>query len=155
MPMIENPIKFVYVGTIDNTVPAIKDVKAINNKVVIVYFVDGTKAKAVCDKDDVFSLEQGIGVCITKRLLNRDEQKGSSAYNKAIRNAVKVMKRNEELEQAKKEQEAEEKRIKEKIARKKAKRAQSRAERRIKEMTTAILLADRKKEEAFKELKTN
>ena len=140
----------VHVSTksiIKNRLPEIIDVKVINNKVVIVTFIDGTQAKAVCDKDDTFNLEVGIGICITKRLMSNDEQTGNSMFNKTIKSALQVMKRNEQLEQTRKEIEEEEKRIKEKIRRKKEKRAEKRRQKKIQMMAEAILLADKMKTE--------
>lgn len=130
-----------------NNVPKILDVKVINNKVVIVTFIDGTQTKAVCDKDDTFNLEVGIGICITKRLMSDDEQTGNSIFNKTIKDALKVMKRNEQLEQARKEFEEEEKRIKAKIKRKKEKRAEKRRQKKIQMMADAILLANKMRTE--------
>lgn len=127
-------------------VPEIVDVKTINDKVVIVTFIDGTQTKAVCDKDDTFNLEVGIGICITKRLMSNDEQTGNSMFNKTIKNALKVMKRNEQLKKACKEAEEEEKRIADKIKRKKEKRAERRRQKKIQMMADAILLAEKKKE---------
>lgn len=126
--------------------PEIIDVKVINDKVVIVTFIDGTQTKAVCDKDDTFNLEVGIGICITKRLMSSDEQTGNSMFNKTIKNALKVMKRNEQLEKACKEAEEEEKRIADKIKRKKEQRAEKRRQKKIQMMAEAILLAEKKKE---------
>jgi hypothetical protein len=128
-------------------VPKIIDVKVINDKVVIVTFIDGTQTKAVCDKDDTFNLEVGIGICITKRLMSNDEQTGNSMFNKSIKDALKVMKRNEQLEQARKEFEEEKKRIEAKIQRKKEKRAEKRRQKKIQMMADAILLADKMKTE--------
>ena len=128
-------------------VPEIIDVKVINKKVVIVTFIDGTQTKAVCDKDDTFNLEVGIGICITKRLMSNDEQTGNSMFNKSIKDALKVMKRNEQLEKARKEFEEEEKRIEAKIQRKKEKRAEKRRQKKIQMMADAILLADKMKTE--------
>jgi len=129
-----------------NRVPEIIDVKVINDKVIIVTFIDGTQTKAVCDKDDTFNLEVGIGICITKRLMSNDEQTGNSMFNKTIRNALKVMKRNEQLKKACKEAEEEEKRIADKIKRKKEKRAEKHRQKKIQMMADAILLAEKKKE---------
>lgn len=128
-------------------VPEIIDVKVINKKVVIVTFIDGTQTKAVCDKDDTFNLEVGIGICITKRLMSNDEQTGNSMFNKTIKDALKVMKRNEQLEKARKEFEEEEKRIEAKIQRKKEKRAEKRRQKKIQMMADAILLANKMKTE--------
>ena len=123
-------------------VPEIIDVKVINKKVVIVTFIDGTQTKAVCDKDDTFNLEVGIGICITKRLMSNDEQAGNSMFNKSIKDALKVMKRNEQLEKARKEFEEEEKRIEAKIQRKKERRAAKRRQKRVEELADAIALAN-------------
>ena len=127
-------------------IPEIIDVKVINDKVIIVTFIDGTQTKAVCDKDDTFNLEVGIGICITKRLMSNDEQTGNSMFNKTIKNALKVMKRNEQLEKTRKEIEEEEKRIADKIKCKKEKRAEKRRQKKIQMMADAILLAEKKKE---------
>lgn len=128
--------------------PKVKDVKSINDKVVIVTFTDGSRTKAVCNKEDKFDLEIGIGICIAKRMFSNDEKTANSAFNKAIKDAVKVMKRNEECEIALAELEEEEQRIEAKIRRKKEKRAEKRRQKRIQEMADAILLAETKKTEA-------
>jgi hypothetical protein len=57
------------------------------------------------------------------------------------------MKRNEQLEQARKEFEEEEKRIEAKIKRKKEKRAEKRRQKKIQMMADAILLADKMRTE--------
>lgn len=57
----------------------------VPNKVVEVKFLDGDKQKAVCQESDTFSLEQAVSICLTKHLLG-----GTSAYNKAIKNGMKV-----------------------------------------------------------------
>lgn len=96
----------------------------VPNKVVEVRFMDGDKQKAVCQEPDVFSLEQAISICLTKHLLG-----GTSAYNKAIKNGVKVYKENqEEMRRVKAEEEC--------IAKRRAKKAaymKRRAERRREE----------------------
>ena len=84
--------------------PDIKDVK-VHGKTVVVIFADDTKTVAVLDSEDNFNLEQGISICITKKLLGKD---GSSVYNKLIKRAFKVKKQNEKAtEDAKKAKEAE------------------------------------------------
>lgn len=128
-------------------VPEIVDVKVINNKVIIMTFIDGTQTKAVCDKDDTFNLEVGIGICITKRLMSDDEQTGNSMFNKSIKKALRVMKQNEQIEQTRKEIAEEEKRIIEKIKRKKEKRAEKRRQKKIQMMADAILLAEKMRTE--------
>ena len=69
----------------------IHDVKILSpNKVVQVTFLDGTKEKAVCSKEDDFSLEVGITICLAKKFLG-----GTKKYNKTIKNALKTMEQNE------------------------------------------------------------
>lgn len=65
----------------------IDDVKiVVPNKVVEVTFDDRTKEKAVCAKEDTFSLDAAITICIAKHMLG-----GSSAYNNAVRKANKIL----------------------------------------------------------------
>ncbi|MBQ2396242.1 MAG: hypothetical protein II304_04255, partial [Bacteroidales bacterium] len=72
-------------------IPLIEDVKVINERVVIVTFSDKTIEKAVLCKGDVFSLEQGISICITKKLLSSIANgKGSYADNKLVDYGLKV-----------------------------------------------------------------
>lgn len=67
--------------------PDIKDIIVHNNNVIIVEFVDGTKEKAVLCEEDNFSLDQGISICIAKKLAG-----GSSIYNKMIDYALRKYK---------------------------------------------------------------
>ena len=79
----------------------IKDIRVHGNTVVMV-FADNTKTVAVLHDEDDFNLEQGISICITKKLLGDD---GGAIYNKLIRKALKVMEQNEKAEKAAKEKE--------------------------------------------------
>lgn len=133
--IIENDeVKFAYNSDMpfalvsDAVIPRIEDVQSINDKVVIVKFVDGTTEKAVLSDDDTFSLEQGISICITKKILNvvLKGAKGGSAYNKLVDYGLKVYNdKQKEIEKAKAaakaEKEAEKKKA-ERIRKKKAKR---------------------------------
>lgn len=83
--------------------PAITDLDVIQNT-IIMRFADNTKMKATFDSEGVYSLEQGVSTCITKKLLGEE---GSSLYNKLIEKALKVKKQNEEAA-AKAQQEREE-----------------------------------------------
>ena len=74
-------------------IPDIKDIKVYNNTTVIIVFADDTKTVAVLDSKDEFNLEQGISICLTKKLLGDN---GSSIYNKLINRAFEVKKQNEE-----------------------------------------------------------
>lgn len=71
--------------------PDIADVRVYDNTVVVI-FTDKTKMSAVLDSVDTFSVEQGISVCVTKKLLGEE---GSSLYNKLINRGLKVIKKNE------------------------------------------------------------
>ena len=72
----------------------IVDVRVVG-EAVIVEFADGTSEKAVRSQDDTFSLEQGISICITKKLLTDMTGNGSAVYNKIIKRAMKVKAENE------------------------------------------------------------
>lgn len=126
-------------GNIWGTPPSVKvnsctqvaDVNIIvPDKVVEVTFLDGTKEKSVCREPDVFSLEQAIGICISKKAMG-----GSSAYNNAIKRGIKVYENKIREEQIDKE---EQERIERKHAKRKAykerravKRAQEEREKQI------------------------
>lgn len=101
----------------------IKDVK-VRGKNVVVTFADDTKTMAMLDSEDMFNLEQGISICIMKKLLGKD---GSSVYNKLIKRALKIKKQNEKaIEDAKKAKEAEKNRRALALARHKKKLAKKR-----------------------------
>lgn len=96
----------------------------VPNKVVEVTFLGGDKQKAVCQESDEFSLEQAISICITKHLLG-----GTGAYNKAVKNGIKVYEENQRAEWRAKAEE-------ERIAKRRAKKAaymKRRAEKRREE----------------------
>lgn len=111
----------------DAVIPEIEDVQSINNKVVIVKFADGTSEKAVLSENDTFSLEQGVSICITKKILNKvlKGASGTSAYNKLVDYGLKVYdKKQKEIKEAiaakKAEKEAEQRKI-DRIRKKRAK----------------------------------
>lgn len=108
-------------GKVKTVMPAIVKVKPINNRVVIVEFADGTQEKAVLAKEDTFSLEQGISICITKKLLSNivGSSNGSSVYNKLIDYALKKYEDDIAYEKELAEIEAKEKQTAEKKKRKK------------------------------------
>lgn len=84
----------------------------VPNKVAEVKFLDGDKQKVVCQEPDTFSLEQAISICLTKHLLG-----GTSAYNKAIKNGIKVY---EDRQKMKCDAKAEEDRVAKRQAKKAA-----------------------------------
>lgn len=86
-------------------ITAIRDIKVIKDKVVIVSFVDGSQEKAVCAEEDTFSIENGVTICLMKKLLSHEcFGSGTSVYNNLIRHAMKKVgadKREEEERQNK------------------------------------------------------
>ena len=116
--------------------PVITDYKVFNNKVVVVWFDDGTTEKATCDKLDVFDLERAIEVCIVKKKFG-----GSNEYNKTVRRAMKqiaAIDKNKKLE--KEEQELLAKKKAKEIARK-IKRIEKKRQEQIDMMAEAYLKA--------------
>ena len=77
----------------------------MNVKIVCVDFADGTTEKAVLSEGDTFSLEQGVSICITKKLLSEKSLSGNSLYNKIIQKALKIYdnKQKEAVQNLKKE----------------------------------------------------
>lgn len=103
----------------------IVDVRVYDNTVVVM-FSDKTKTSAVLDSVDTFTVEQGISVCITKKLLGED---GSSLYNKLITRALKVIKKKQKAdEDAKKKKEADKRARELKKARAERRKAKKREE---------------------------
>lgn len=60
------------------TIPEIKDIQVQNQKVVVVYFVDGTFTKSICGEGEQFSIYTGVMVCLFKRMLG--ESKNEKVY---------------------------------------------------------------------------
>lgn len=118
-----------------NIIPDIVDVKVIKEhdepKVIKVTFDDNSVEKAVLDKNDTYSLEQGISICITKRILSVvlsvNAVVGGSIYNKLISRAIDVMENNEKEAEKREKELADEKAKMEKIVAKKKQRAEQRA----------------------------
>jgi predicted patatin/cPLA2 family phospholipase len=110
-----------------------------NNKVVVAKFYDGTTEKAICDDEDSFSVETGLGICLLKHILG-----GSGAYNRLIQKTIR--RHNKELEAEEKvKKEAEAKKLAEQ--KRKAKRAEKRKEKQI-EMYKEALVRARKEAES-------
>ena len=135
--------------TIATIIPDIENVKVINqdkSTVVIICFKDGTSEKAILAEGDVYSLEQGISICLEKKLLsNLAPNHGSSIYNKLIKRAFKVYnKKKEEAEKALEEAEREAKRKanrKAKILKKRNRRKQREEEKEIRTRKEAYVRA--------------
>ena len=114
---------------------SIDDVRVFNDgngnpAAIRVDFSDGTYTTAVRQGDDVFSFEQGVAVCITKKILgtviNSD---GGSLYNKLIHYGCKVYEENRKAERRWKECEDQDRARKKKLAEKKRRRDERKAEK--------------------------
>lgn len=70
-------------------------------RAVSMTFADGTSTKAVAAIGDTFSLEMGISICITQRLIQQrvGARHYKAVYNKLIKYALKVKKKREETTQ--------------------------------------------------------
>lgn len=124
--------------------PDIIDVSVVNDRVVFVTFTDGTKERAVLTADDQFSLEQGISICVTKKLLSmKTDNNGSSVYNKIIKEGLKVVEdKKKKAEAEKQEKQVKNNRIK-KLEAKKARKANAAREAQIEIQKEAYLRAMR------------
>ena len=78
--------------------PPVIDMKSFNNKVVVVYFADGTHTKAVCSDNDIFDLDTGIMCCLFKRALDRGN--GTKVLNKLIRSVHDIAETKEAVRKA-------------------------------------------------------
>lgn len=135
-------------GTLYYIMPNIFDVQVYNDKCVEVLFTDGTTERATICDGDTYSLEQGISICITKKLISmKCDSEGSAIYNKIIKNALRVYKdnrNNEEMAQRENERIAAKiEKLKAKSAAKRAKRLQAQREEQIEIQKEAYLRAMR------------
>lgn len=153
-----NKFKIIKYGeSVKNSVyimPEISDVRHIINKDEVIgveiKFADNTKQKAICSPNDTFNLEQGITICLFKKILENGlvavnslcKGRGTSIYNKLVNHALKVMERRIKAEEKAKKEEAEKKEKEQRFIEKKrradARRAKREAEQRINEMAEAI-----------------
>lgn len=134
--------------------PEISDVRHIINKGNVIgieiKFADNTKQKAICSPNDAFNLEQGISICLFKKILEDGlvavdsicKSRGTSIYNKLVNHALKVMERRIKAEKEAEKKEAErklkEQRFIEKKRRADERKAKRESEQRIYEMAEAI-----------------
>lgn len=110
--------------------PLIKDVQVKNDRVIIVYFADGDHTKAILSKNDTFNLEQGISICLMKKILaDGTGCDGNNIYNKVVNYGLKMYNRKQkETEKAKAAADKAKAEADAKIARQKAKKAAKREE---------------------------
>lgn len=153
-----NKFKIIKYGeSVKNSVyimPEISDVRHIINKGEVIgveiKFADNTKQKAICSPNDTFNLEQGITICLFKKILEGGlvavnslcKGRGTSIYNKLVNHALKVMERRIKAEEKAKKEEVQKKekeqRFIEKKRRAEERKAKRESERRIYEMAEAI-----------------
>ena len=137
--------------TSDYIMPEFNDVRIIRNKEsspigVKISFADDTEQKAICMPDDIFNLEQGITICLFKKMLTCgcriDEEYVTGVYNKLVKHAIKIrnerIKAEEEVKKAKEEAKLQEQHFQEKRRKAKIRQAKRKSERRINELAEAI-----------------
>lgn len=111
---------------VENMFNKIKDYK-VYEKTTIVFFSDGTKETVVCCDEDTFNVEQGIIMCVIKRMFG-------DKYKKSVKSIIKAKTLNEKnakkLEAAHKEAQLREER-KEKRNRENKLRMKARYEARL------------------------
>ena len=115
-------------------------IEIVPNKVVKVVFCDGTVEKVVCHEGDTFSLEMAITICMAKKLYG-----GTAAYNKAVRDGMKIYKERLEWKQKAKEDQ-------DRIAKKKQKRKEYLARREARRRDEQIEIQKEAYIRAMKEL---
>ena len=125
-----------------NILPDIKDIITYNDRVVIVKFADGTQEKAVLYPDDKFTVEQGISICLTKKLMG-----GSSIYNKVVEYALDVV---DKKIKAKEKEVADAAKAKEDAAKEAKRRAERKAQKKEKYIKTQAEILARAMVEAKK-----
>lgn len=91
----------IYIGN-RLIMPSVKEIKVLRSKDkdvgIKVIFSDDSIEKAICDKEDVFSYDYGLAICIMKKLFsymsNSDKFTGTYYFNKimdlAFRNNLKT-----------------------------------------------------------------
>ena len=138
---------------IADILPSIEDVQIYDQKVIVVSFSDGTKETARVDaENDYFDIEQGISICIAKKLLSdKTDGNGTSVYNKLIKYALDTERKNRRAEARactqKREQEDRVRRRRLKARKKKEERANARREEQINIQAEAYVRAMKKLEE--------
>lgn len=116
MPIFYSPTKLI------------THVHVYNERVVKCDFCDGTSQKAVLHEGDTFDLETGIGICLTKFLLEKyyndiSQKSGTSLYNQNITHALKTIEQDEaEAEREAVEAARRKHKIEQKIAKKERRR---------------------------------
>lgn len=110
--------------------PLIKDIQVKNDRVIIVYFADGDHTKAILSKNDTFNLEQGISICLMKKILaDGTGCDGNNVYNKVVNYGLKMYNRKQkEAVKAKEDAEKAKAEANAKIARQKARKDAKREE---------------------------
>ena len=89
----------------NNRIPPIKDIKIQNNKVVVVYFEDGSFTKSICKDDETFNVYTGVMVCLFKRMLGKDD--GQKKFTRLMEKAMGFFTRKEKaLKKAREEKKA-------------------------------------------------
>ena len=146
-------IKFQHMSPFQYAMPNnishfVKTIQVYNNRVVKLTFIDDTVSTAVCSAADEFSLETGISICLAKRMLDTDQKRGSSQYNKMIKSLLTKYEKQQQ-DELEKENEKLRKKLKWQKAREKKELRRKRKEERAIEMQKEAYIR------AMNELKDN
>lgn len=101
----------------EQIIPVIKDVKNINDKIVIISFDDNTEEKAICSPEDTFNFEHGVCICLMKKILSKyskPNNRGTRVYNELMKYALSkkdAVKKSKQQEKEKIKKENKEKQI--------------------------------------------
>lgn len=146
---IETPNVTLSVDKLTFNVGAIADVKVFkdkdgNDKSIKIWFNDGTFTQATVQGDDKFNLENGITICMLKKMLGGGDD-ATKRYNNLVRDIVRVYntKTDEERKTRAKREAIEKKR--EKRALKKARKAERKRQEQINMIAEAIRIANGEK----------
>lgn len=159
-PKFEGKSKFEYTGKKiiahlfedgvekrSTNLPEITDIKVYHSKdgaALLVTFGDNSFVTAVTRGSDEYSLENGLSICLAKKLLG-DKCGGwtysNNVYNKWMEHALKTVTNLEKKKEEAKKKEEEHKRFLEKVAEKKRRRAERRKQKAIEIQKEAYLRA--------------
>lgn len=122
--------------TITNMFKHIKDYN-VYGKTTVVFFDDGTKSTVTCHEDDNFDVEQGITMCVIRRMFNDD-------YKKDVRKTIKAQKTKEKNLQ-KREAANKEARLREERRKKRARENKLKMKARYEARLAAAIEEEKKK----------
>lgn len=130
--------ELVYQHMLTPRIPAVDKIVTHNDRVTIVYFMDGTFTKCVCGKDEEFNLYTGVAFCLFKKMLSRGGDNGHKKFNSMMRKAMKTIEDEEKLQKMIKQAKHEEKLHEAKRLEKKRRKEFKKKEEQIRIMQEAL-----------------